>query len=104
MNGSAVRHRRATPYARAVVAIGLLSTWGLTAATGLLLWLAPTGPRSGRRELLLGLTKQSWGDVHFSLSLLAVAVTIVHLTIDWRAFRACVRHLTSTQRRPAIGG
>jgi hypothetical protein len=85
-------------YMRAWVAVSLLVLWSLATATGFLLWLAPHGPRSGRVPLLLGLTKHSWGDVHFWVCIAAVAVTVVHLTIDWRALKACVSHLTNVHR------
>jgi hypothetical protein len=52
-------------YTRAVVAIMLITVWSLVALTGFLLWLAHSGPQSGHQLLLLGLTKQEWGDVHF---------------------------------------
>ncbi len=52
-------------YARAVVAIILITVWSLVALTGLLLWLAPSGQRSGKQLLLFELTKSEWGDIHF---------------------------------------
>jgi len=51
-------------YVRAVVAVALFIVWGLSAFTGVLLWLAPTGRRAGQRLLLLDLTKDEWGDIH----------------------------------------
>lgn len=89
---------------RAVVAILLLAAWIVTAATNFLLWLAPTGPRSGQIPLLFLLTKSVWRDVHFWVSVLASAITVVHVTIDWRALCGCVRHLTSVQRGPTMCG
>ncbi len=85
-------------YVRAWVAVSLLVLWSLATATGVLLWFAPHGPRSGRIPLLLGLTKQGWGDVHFWICVMAVAVTVLHLVIDWKALKACVGHLTSVHR------
>lgn len=85
---------------RAVVAILLMVTWTVAAASGFLLWLAPTGPRSGQIPLLLMLTKSAWGDIHFWVSVLASAITVVHITIDWRALRSCARHLVSVHREP----
>jgi hypothetical protein len=32
----------------------------------------------------------------------ASLVTVMHVAIDWRAVRACVRHLASTQRAPTV--
>ncbi len=85
-------------YVRSVIAVALFSIWGLVAFTGLLLWLAPTGPRAGRQLLLLGFTKSDWGDIHFWTSVAAVSMTLVHIAIDWRGLRACVRYLASVQR------
>lgn len=89
-------------YIRAVVAIALFVVWGLSGFTGFLLWVAPSGPRAGRQLLLLGLTKGEWGDVHFWVSVAAGIVTIIHIVIDWRALRACVRYMTSVHRGPVV--
>ena len=93
---------KAKVYARAVVGIALITTWSLSAFTGFLLWLAPTGPQSGRQPLLLGLTKSEWGDIHFWVSVAAIVVTLVHLVLDWRALRGVIRYMTSVHRRPEI--
>jgi hypothetical protein len=85
-------------YARAVVAIMLIIVWSLIALTGFLLWLAPSGPQSGHQPLLLGLTKQDWGDVHFWIGVATAVVTLLHIIIDWRALRGVIRYLTSTHR------
>jgi len=85
-------------YLRAWVSMAMIVLWSSVGLTGLLLWLAPTGQRSGRIPLLLGLTKSSWGDVHFWVSVLAGLVTVLHLMIDWKALRACVRYLVTTHR------
>jgi hypothetical protein len=80
----------------------LITVWSLVALTGLLLWLAPSGPRSGRQLLLLGLTKGEWGDVHFWIGVATAVVTLIHLIIDWRALRGVIRYLTSVHRNPGI--
>jgi hypothetical protein len=92
-------------YARAVVAVLLIVTWILVALTGLLLWLAPEGPRSGQIALLLGLTKGEWGDIHFWIAVATFIVTVLHIIIDWKALRGVIRYLTSAHRRsgPTIG-
>lgn len=82
---------------RAIVALALLSTWGLAVFSGLLLYVAPSGPRSGRTIMLI-LTKSQWSDLHFWVSMAAVVLTVVHMMIDWRALKACVRHLVSIER------
>ena len=89
-------------YARAVVAIILIVVWTLVAFTGLLLWLAPTGPRSGRLPLLLNLTKIEWSDIHFWVSVSVLIVTLIHIAIDWRALRGVIRYLVSVHRGPGI--
>jgi hypothetical protein len=87
---------------RAIIAVALISLWTLAALTGFLLYLAPTGPRSGRLVLLF-LTKAQWGDVHFWVSVAASIVTIIHIAIDRRALQACVRYLTSGDRTRPLG-
>jgi hypothetical protein len=101
-DGARRRGRRPALYVRATVAVALLVVWGMAAFSGVLLWLAPVGPRSGQLPLLLGLTKSLWGDLHFWVSVLALAVTGVHLAVDWRALRGCVRFLTSVDRGPVV--
>jgi hypothetical protein len=88
--------------ARAWLAIALITSWGFSAFTGFLLWLAPSGPRSGRMPLLLDLSKRQWGDLHFWFSIAALIITLVHLAIDWRALRGCIRYLTSVHRGPGV--
>jgi len=78
---------------RAVIGITLIAVWSAATLTGLLLYVSPEGRRSGRNEVLLGITKSTWGDIHWWISLAAVAVTVVHVSVDWRTFRACVRHV-----------
>ena len=89
---------------RAIVAIALLMAWALTAATGWLIWLAPEGPRSGQITLLLGMVKREWGEVHFWVSAVASILTVIHVVVDWRALRGCVRHLTSVRRQIPMQG
>jgi len=90
------------PYIRSVVAITMLLTWSLSALTGFLLWVAPNGPRSGRMLLLFGLTKGEWGDFHAWFSAVALILTIVHLIVDWRGFRGCIKYLTNTRREDIL--
>src|SRR5215471_11778288 len=51
-------------YSRAVIAIITMVTWSLVTVSGFLLWIAPSGPRSGHRLLFLSFTKREWGDLH----------------------------------------
>ena len=87
-------------YTRAIVAIMLITVWSLVALTGLLLWLAPSGQGAGKQLLLLELTKSEWGEFHFWIGVATVAVTLIHLIIDWRALRGVIRYLTSVHRGP----
>jgi hypothetical protein len=98
------RHRRISvkAYTRAIVAISLIIVWSLSAFTGFLLWLAPSGPRAGRL-VLLGLTKGQWGDLHFWFSVAALIVTLVHVAVDWRALRGYIRYITRVHRSPRMG-
>jgi cytochrome b len=86
-------------YARALVAVLLIALWSLIGFSGLALWLAPSGPRSGTQSLLLGLTEGKWSDVHFWIAVAAFVVTVVHIIIDWKALRGVVGYLTSTHRK-----
>jgi len=85
---------------RAAIALALIILWGIAALTGLLLYVAPAGPRSGRLVLFF-LTKAEWGDVHFWFSVAAGIVTLIHMAVDWKALKACVRFLVSTERGQA---
>ena len=82
---------------RAIVAFALIVLWIISALTGFLLYVAPTGPRSGGL-ILLFLTKAEWGDVHFWISIAAAIVTVIHVIIDRKALKACARFLVSTRR------
>ncbi len=89
-------------YTRAVVAIALVIVWVLVSLTGLLLWLAPSGQRSGQRLILFDLTKSEWGDIHFWVAVAVLIVTLVHIIIDWKALRGVIRYLISTHRERGI--
>jgi hypothetical protein len=85
-------------YVRAWVAIALFISWGISAFTGFLLWAAPSGFRSGRSLLLFELSKGQWDDIHFWFSVAAIAITVIHIIIDWRVLTACMRLMASTYR------
>jgi len=99
---SATRKRpiNARAYVRGVVALSMLLVWGAVAFSGVLMWLAPEGQRSGRALLLFGWDKHFWGDVHLWLSLTALGLTAIHLIVDWRALCGCVRYLVRAHRAP----
>lgn len=104
--GTDERRRRSRRKARtrALVALVLLVLCGGSALTGLFMYAAPTGRRSGQLTYLL-FTKQVWGDVHFWLSVAAGVVLVVHVIIDWKALRSCMKFLTSADRpvQPTAG-
>ena len=85
-------------YARAIIAIALITVWFLSAFSGLILWLAPEVRRAGQQPLLFGITKENWGEIHFWICVAVVVVTIVHIIIDWKALRGVIRYLTSVHR------
>ena len=85
-------------YARAIIAIALIVGWILSAFSGLILWLAPEGQRAGQRELLFGITKENWGDIHFWICVAVMVITIVHVIVDWKALRGVIRYMDSVHR------
>ena len=87
-------------YFRSIIAITMITVWSAMVITGFLLYVAPSGPRSGRL-LILFLTKGQWGDLHFWIGLLAILVTVMHIIIDWKALRGCLRYLASLDRSQA---
>jgi hypothetical protein len=84
--------------ARAIIAISLIVIWLLSALSGLILWLAPDVRQAGQQELLFGITKQNWGDIHFWICVVAVAITVLHIIVDWRALRGIIHYMTSVHR------
>ena len=87
-------------YARAITAILLIVTWILIILSSIILYLAPSGFRAGQQALLFGLTKTTWSDIHFWIGVVTVAVTVIHVIIDWKALRGVLRYLTSVHRGP----
>jgi len=100
--GTVVHKRRGSRLsARAGIGVTLIAVWSVATLTGVLLYVAPDGRRSGQKTLLLGLTKTNWADIHWWVSLAAVAVTVVHVVVDWKTFRhACA---TSSMPRLSVG-
>jgi len=85
-------------YARAIIAIFLIVAWLSSALSGLVLWLAPDVRQAGLQELLFGITKQNWGDIHFWICVVAVTITVLHIIVDWKALRGIIRYMTSVHR------
>lgn len=64
--------------------ITILTAFLITAITGLLLWLAlPDGPGS-RSFIFLGLTRQTWIDIHAWVGLLMLIGAGVHIALHWK--------------------
>ncbi|MFC1967764.1 DUF4405 domain-containing protein [Chloroflexota bacterium] len=89
-------------YARAVTAIALITVWSLAASSGLVIWLAPEVRQAGKQQLLFGITKQEWGEIHFWICVSVVVVTIIHIIIDWKALCGVLRYLTSVHRSSSV--
>jgi cytochrome b subunit of formate dehydrogenase len=85
-------------YARAIISAILIIVWVLVAISGVILWAAPTGSRSGQVPLLFELTKSDWKEVHLWVAVATILVTIVHIIIDWKALRGVIRYLVSVHR------
>ena len=85
-------------YTRAVTAILLITAWVLSAFSGLILWLAPEVRQAGKQPLLFNITKNEWGEVHFWICVVVVAITIIHIILDWKALRGVIRYMTSVHR------
>ncbi|RPJ63475.1 MAG: DUF4405 domain-containing protein [Dehalococcoidia bacterium] len=97
-------NRKTNPkiYIRAVIAIIMLAVWLLVAVSGVVLWLAPEGQRSGRIPLLFDMTKSDWKEVHLWLAAIMVAITVIHVIIDWKTLRAVIKYMVSVHRNTAI--
>lgn len=90
-------------YIRAVVAIIMIVVWTLVAISGIVLWLAPEGQRSGRALLLFNLTKNDWKEVHLWIAAITFLITIIHVIIDWKTLRAVIRYMVSIHRDSITG-
>jgi hypothetical protein len=68
-------------------------------ATAIMLGMIATGiivrfalpPGSGSTKALWRLTRHQWGDLHFWLSLAAVAIVLLHLALHWKWVVSIVR-------------
>ncbi|MBN1374868.1 MAG: DUF4405 domain-containing protein [Dehalococcoidia bacterium] len=89
-------------YSRAVIAIIMLAAWFLVAFSGLILWLAPEGQRSGRVPLLFELTKGDWKEVHLWIAAITMVITVIHVIIDWKTLRAVVKYMVSIHRNTPL--
>lgn len=78
---------------RGLVSIGLLITWSISALSGFVLYLAPEGQRSSKAVLFLGLIKHQWSSAHTWISFLALAITVLHIVVDWKILITVVKIL-----------
>ncbi len=62
----------------------ILTSFLLTALTGLLLWLILPGGRGSGETVLLGLTRSEWIDLHNWVGLALLAGVTLHLTLHWK--------------------
>lgn len=83
-------------YARSVTDVLLVLAWIPATFTGVILWapvgLVPEGPGKGERIMLWGQTTAEWGTIHWWLSAAAVAFTLLHIVLDWRAFKGAMKY------------
>jgi len=88
---------------KGLVAIIMLMVWFVVIVTGLLMWAAPRGHGLGSEPFILGLTRHDIGEFHLIVALIAVAVTIVHVCIDWKAFKGLMRYMIQAGHQPKPG-
>ena len=96
---------RIRTYARAVTDIFLVLAWLPATFTGVILWpttgFVPDGPGKGERIMLWGLTSNQWGDIHWWVSAVAVGLTLLHIALDWKAFKGALKYLVHARGVPA---
>ena len=51
--------------------------------------------------MLWGLTKNDWGQIHWWISAAAVGLTLLHIVLDWKAFKGAIRYLVHARGLPA---
>ncbi|MBI5949479.1 MAG: DUF4405 domain-containing protein [Chloroflexi bacterium] len=92
-------------YTRALTDILLVLLWLPAALTGVLLWqplgVVPDSPGRGEKIMLWGLTTREWGDIHWWICVAAVAVTVLHVALDFKAFKGAVGYVISARRHEA---
>ena len=84
---------------KGVVALSMLMVWLFVVVTGLLMWAAPHGQGLGKESFILGLSRHDIGEIHLILALIAVAFTIIHIVIDWKAFMGLIRYMVQASHR-----
>lgn len=78
---------------RAVVALGLLIFWIISSFSGIILYFAADGPRSGQTLLFLGLQKRDWVEIHSWTGLIAIMTALLHVILEWPLLLCLTREL-----------
>jgi len=78
---------------RQIIVILLLITGLITVISGIALFLAPSGPGSNER-IILGLRKYKWTNLHTYISFVTTGLAIMHISINWRALKYYLTHIT----------
>jgi hypothetical protein len=94
---------------RVMVVVSLVTTWVIAGTTGVFLMAGPWGDiEAGNAQLfevmVLGLSRRQWGVVHLVLSIVAVAVSLIHYRMEWRPFQGSLRQVTSRRQVPTLPG
>lgn len=80
----------------------LLVAGALMYMSGFVLWLVlPRGRASSRfsaDNTFLGLDRSSWEDIHIVVGFSLLALTIIHLMLNWTWIRNVTRHLISSPK------
>jgi hypothetical protein len=100
-SAAAAPRAKAIFYVRSVVALAMIATWVMSAVSGIALWLAADGRAALEAPAALGLTKHTWMDVHVVASLLAIGLTLVHVTVMRRGVLSYLRLVATGRRNPA---
>jgi len=78
---------------RGFISLSLTLAFFVLAATGLVLYIIPPGRVAfWINWKLLGMTKGNWSAVHTIFSFAVIALSVIHLTLNWRAL---VKHMRS---------
>jgi hypothetical protein len=78
---------------RGLVGLALLVSWAASGLSGFILYLAPSGRKSGQAMLPFESTKHQWAEFHTWTSFLALGVTVVHFMVDWKILVAVIKYL-----------
>jgi len=85
-------------YVRSVVAIAMIATWTMSAASGIAMWLAADGRWAFEVPAAFGLTKHAWDDIHLVASFLAIGPTLAHVTVMRRGMVSYARLIVTGRR------